>query len=66
MSSHPFRPLRRRSVLLVWGAGVVSDIGTWVQLIVVGSLVARETGSAVYTYNTGVANSLTKTTVQVR
>ena len=55
MSSHPFRPLRRRSVLLVWGAGVVSDIGTWVQLIVVGSLVARETGSAVYTGLTALA-----------
>jgi len=27
----------------------VSDIGTWVQLIVVGSLVARDTGSAVQT-----------------
>ena len=31
------------------GASVVSDIGTWVQLIVVGSLVAADTGSAVQT-----------------
>lgn len=33
----------------LWIAAVVSDIGTWVQLIVVGSLVARNTGSAVQT-----------------
>lgn len=31
------------------GAWLVSDIGTWVQLIVVGSLVAADTGSAVQT-----------------
>jgi len=36
-------------VRLLWGAAVVSDIGTWVQLIVVGSLVAAGTGSAVQT-----------------
>ena len=34
---------------LLLGASVVSDIGTWVQLIVVGSLVAANTGSAVQT-----------------
>lgn len=49
MSNHPFRPLRHRSVRLLWSAAVVSDIGTWVQLIVVGSLVAADTGSAVKT-----------------
>lgn len=49
MSSHPFVPLRHRSVRLLWGAAMVSDIGTWVQLIVVGSLVAAHTGSAVQT-----------------
>jgi len=36
-------------VRLLWGAAVISDIGTWVQLIVVGSLVAAGTGSAVQT-----------------
>jgi MFS family permease len=36
-------------VRLLWGAAVVSDIGTWVQLIVVGSLVAASTGSAIQT-----------------
>jgi MFS family permease len=41
--------LRHREVRLLWGAAVFSDIGTWVQLIVVGSLVAAHTGSAVQT-----------------
>ncbi len=49
MSNHPFVPLRHRAVRLLWGAAVISDIGTWVQLIVVGSLVASDTGSAVKT-----------------
>ncbi len=49
VSNHPFRPLRHRSVRLLWSAALVSDIGTWVQLIVVGSLVAADTGSAVQT-----------------
>ena len=49
VSTHPFRPLRHRAVRLLWSAALVSDIGTWVQLIVVGSLVARDTGSAVQT-----------------
>ncbi|HEX9260787.1 MAG TPA: MFS transporter [Acidimicrobiales bacterium] len=49
MSNHPFRPLRHRSVRLLWSAAVFSDVGTWVQLIVVGSIVAADTGSAVLT-----------------
>lgn len=49
MSNHPFVPLRHKEVRLLWSAAVVSDIGTWVQLIVVGSLVAANTGSAVQT-----------------
>jgi MFS family permease len=49
VSNHPFRPLRHRAVRLLWSAAVVSDVGTWVQLIVVGSLVAADTGSAVQT-----------------
>ncbi|MDP2293012.1 MAG: MFS transporter [Actinomycetota bacterium] len=49
MSNHPFVPLRHRAVRMLWGAAVVSDAGTWVQLIVVGSLVAAGTGSAVQT-----------------
>jgi len=42
-------------VLLVWGSGLLSDVGTWVQLIVVGSLVAKSTGSALYTGLTALA-----------
>lgn len=34
---------------LIWSAAAISDVGTWVQLIVVGSLVAADTGSAVQT-----------------
>ncbi|MEY2583408.1 MAG: hypothetical protein QOE09_3257 [Ilumatobacteraceae bacterium] len=49
MTNHPFLPLRHRAVRLLWSAAVISDIGTWVQLIVVGSLVAASTGSAVKT-----------------
>jgi MFS family permease len=49
VSNHPFVPFRHRAVRLLWGAAVISDIGTWVQLIVVGSLVAAGTGSAVQT-----------------
>jgi len=49
VTNHPFTPLRHRAVRLLWTAAVVSDIGTWVQLIVVGSLVAGDTGSAVQT-----------------
>jgi MFS family permease len=49
VTNHPFVPLRHRAVRLLWSAAVVSDIGTWVQLIVVGSLVAAHTGSAVQT-----------------
>lgn len=49
VSKHPFRPLRHRNVRILWSAAVVSDIGTWVQLIVVGSLVAAGTGSAIRT-----------------
>jgi MFS family permease len=49
MSGNPFRPLRHRAVRLVWGGSVLSDVGTWVQLVVVGSLVAADTGSAFLT-----------------
>ena len=39
----------------MWGSGLLSDVGTWVQLIVVGSLVAKNTGSALYTGLTALA-----------
>ena len=49
MSTHPFVPLRHRAVRLLWGSALVSDTGTWVQLLVVGTMVAGDTGSAVQT-----------------
>lgn len=58
MSNHPFRPLRHRAVRLIWGASVVSDIGTWVQLVIIGSLVARESGSALQTGAVALATFL--------
>ena len=45
VTRHPFTPLRHKSVRLLWSAAVVSDIGTWVQQIVVGSLIAANTSS---------------------
>ncbi|MEZ5216101.1 MAG: MFS transporter [Ilumatobacteraceae bacterium] len=49
MSKHPFVPLRRRPVRILWSAAVLSDVGTWVQLVVVGSLIASHTHSALRT-----------------
>lgn len=39
-------PLKRRVFALFWGAGLVSDAGTWLQLVTIGSLVAYDTGKA--------------------
>lgn len=47
--NHPFVPLRHRDVRRLWTAAFISDVGTWVQLIVVSTLVARDTGSALQT-----------------
>ena len=53
MSSHVLpaglSPLRHRPFALFWGAGAASDIGTWVQLAAIGSLVAVSSGSALAT-----------------
>ena len=45
-SQSPFRLLRERDIALFWGTGVVSDVGTWMQAVVIGALVARVTGRA--------------------
>lgn len=55
MSQNPFAPLRRPQVRRLWLAAVMSDVGTWVQLIVVGVLVASSTGSALRTGLVAVA-----------
>ncbi len=39
------RPLRRRAFATVWSSSVVSDIGTWMQLIVLGVLVGKASNS---------------------
>jgi MFS family permease len=41
------RPLRHRAFAVCWSAGAASDLGTWVQLATIGSLVAASSGSAV-------------------
>lgn len=42
-------PLRHRNYALVWMAGMVSNIGTWMETVAVGDLVARRTGEAGWT-----------------
>ncbi|MGE3329159.1 MAG: MFS transporter, partial [Acidimicrobiia bacterium] len=46
MSTNPFRVLRHRDYALFWFAAVVSDIGTWMQAVTVGIIVADQTGKA--------------------
>ncbi len=52
------RPLRHRAFSLFWGAGATSDIGTWVQLAAIGSLVAVSSGSALATAMVAAATFL--------
>ena len=40
------RPLRHRSFALLWAAGLVSTIGSWMQTVAVGALVVSPTGTA--------------------
>lgn len=42
-------PLRHRNYALVWAAGLVSNVGTWMETVAVGSLVASTTGKAGWT-----------------
>ena len=42
-------PMRHRNYALVWWAGFVSNIGTWMETVAVGDLVARNTGKAGWT-----------------
>jgi MFS family permease len=42
----PLSVLRHRNFAIFWGAATISDIGTWMQLIAVGVLVAKITGKA--------------------
>ena len=54
-SSSPLTVLRHRTFATFWTAAVVSDIGTWMQSITVGVLVAHQTGKATATGLIGVA-----------
>jgi MFS family permease len=40
------RPLRHRDFALLWSASLVSNIGTWIQTIAVGSILATDTRKA--------------------
>jgi MFS family permease len=40
------RPLRHRSFALLWTAGLVSYVGSWMQTVAVGALVISHTGKA--------------------
>jgi MFS family permease len=42
------RPLRYRGFALLWGAGLVSTIGSWMQTVAVGALVISQTGKATW------------------
>lgn len=42
-------PLRHRNYALVWAAGFISNVGTWMETVAVGSLVAGTTGKAGWT-----------------
>ena len=44
-----FRPLRHRNFALVWSAALVSNVGTWMETVAVGDLVAQRTGEAGWT-----------------
>ncbi len=45
MKFRTLQPLRRRPFATVWTATVVSDIGTWMQLSVLGALIAKTSSS---------------------
>jgi MFS family permease len=44
-----FRPLRHRNFALVWTAALISNVGTWMETVAVGDLVADRTGQAGWT-----------------
>lgn len=51
--------LRFRTYALLWLAGMLSDIGTWMQTVAVGSLVTHLTGAATWGAIAGVAGYFT-------
>jgi MFS family permease len=45
----PLRPFRHRSYRVVWAGGFVSNIGTWIEAVAVGTYVTQATGKAGWT-----------------
>ena len=41
-----FRPFKHRNFTLLWSANLVSNIGTWMETIAVGAILARDTKKA--------------------
>jgi MFS family permease len=52
------RPLRHRSYAIVWTAGLVSNMGTWLQTVAVGALVTALTHNPVWTAVSYIAGFL--------
>jgi MFS family permease len=42
------RPFRHRNFTLLWTAGLISTVGSWMQTVAVGALVISDTGSATW------------------
>jgi MFS family permease len=42
------QPFRHRAYTLLWAAGFVSNVGSWMQAVAVGALVISDTGSATW------------------
>lgn len=51
-------PLRHRNYALLWSAGTVSNVGTWMQTVAVGALVTEQTGQARWTALVAIAGFL--------
>ena len=41
-------PLRHRGYAVLWGAGMVSNVGSWMQAVAVGALLVSRTGQATW------------------
>ena len=42
------QPFRHRSFALLWAAGLISIVGSWMQTVAVGALVISDTGNAIW------------------
>ena len=48
LSLTSLRPLRHRPFALLWSAGLISNVGSWMQTVAVGALVVARTGQATW------------------